>query len=951
MTKGSYTEFRDALRAFESGWDRDRYEDGIIIDAQLDQWAGGTVTDFFPNYTSWGDLSEDEWTAMSYRSANSLGFVGYQFGEALLIDLGYYDDDVYYLGGDTINRWDGTWTGKAGVNSLEDFMTAEAQEIAIQEAFGFNLQIIEQQLGYQGRSLDEFIGQTFNYQDVDGTTISVEISVTGLMAASHLRGAFGTVNLLLGGGASTDENGTSILRYIEEYGGYDSPTVDEAIAFFEDRKTGDEGLGSSDSTPPEGGETTEADSGNGTADVTKETADVVITWAYGIDAVVTDFDPAMDTIFVDWIGANDLEISETAEGLVFAIPSNLQSTTLADVSLDDLSAANFTIMDNTAAFEILSLIGEGAETPEPPVATVLTLNQSAIDGTGREILTDIAQVVIEADIAAEEFDISDVMELGYGMSTAMTLTSNGASKTFVLAGIALDDIDMSFFDIADAGVMQEVMEALNGDGHGGHMHQHVYINLDSTVQVIDGFMPAMGDMIEIEGDVTAEAFNIFEESGDALGQTVRIEIITEGVSKQIVFTGFGLDDLSPANITAVNQGVQNEIAAALGSGQEIPEEGYTLTYDSDGSNPPATSGTTDQDGTKFIADSNADDIVGFDPAVDEIDFGGTSVHGMIVTKSQAGEIVIDSPWSEAAQIVQGVTYQDVTIDNFGVVGNEHFRQDMGGVISWEQEVGPRNTDTVYIRSHEYNQHEVIDGFDPASMKISFLFFGTRERLSVEDSEEGMVISSLPSGQSFTFADVNTADLIPGMVEFHFDQVMEDNLEEPFGFDQNDVTLVDRTALLTPEAPPGATTDGFQTRTGDLTGSIYEEDGSNPEEPTDPEPSGPPSTPSETVAFTDGVADTYTLGWSFGTTTTITGFQPGEDTFEFGSLGDADVSVTEADGDLLIEVLGNGGDFVVFEGIQAEDLSRNDLSAPDWSSILDEDSAVVQALTDLGMDFA
>ena len=82
-SKGSYVEFRDALRAFESGWDRDRYESGNISDAQLTQWAGGPVTEFFQNYSSWGDLTDQEWDAISVSSSISIGFVGYQFGEAL----------------------------------------------------------------------------------------------------------------------------------------------------------------------------------------------------------------------------------------------------------------------------------------------------------------------------------------------------------------------------------------------------------------------------------------------------------------------------------------------------------------------------------------------------------------------------------------------------------------------------------------------------------------------------------------------------------------------------------------------------------------------------------------------------------------------------------------------------------------------------------------------------
>jgi len=47
-----------------------------------------------------------------YYIENWLGFIGkYQFGEALLKDLGYYQADVYYtLPGVQRNNWQGSWT-------------------------------------------------------------------------------------------------------------------------------------------------------------------------------------------------------------------------------------------------------------------------------------------------------------------------------------------------------------------------------------------------------------------------------------------------------------------------------------------------------------------------------------------------------------------------------------------------------------------------------------------------------------------------------------------------------------------------------------------------------------------------------------------------------------------------------------------------------------------------
>lgn len=173
------------------------------MDAQLNQWAGGTVSDFFPKHDSWGDLTDAQWKQMSYASTNTLGIVGYQFGQALLIDLGYYDDDVFFGDGAATNTWDGTWTGKNGITSLAEFKTKAAQETAMREAVGFNLKIIEEGLGNGGESLSDYIGTKPSYVE-NGQTVTVALTLTEIMAAAHLRGAYGTLNLLQGGNVSTD---------------------------------------------------------------------------------------------------------------------------------------------------------------------------------------------------------------------------------------------------------------------------------------------------------------------------------------------------------------------------------------------------------------------------------------------------------------------------------------------------------------------------------------------------------------------------------------------------------------------------------------------------------------------------------------------------------------------------------------------------------------------------
>ena len=210
------------------------------------------------------------------------------------------------------------------------------------------------------------------------------------------------------------------------------------------------------------------------------------------------------------------------------------------------------------------------------------------------------------------------------------------------------------------------------------------------------------------------------------------------------------------------------------------------------------------------------DISGFDPLRDVLDFGDISVHGLILGTLPDGTAAIVNPWGDPPQFqaLTGLSWADLSLDNVGIVGNEHLRQDIGAVLSWEQGIGDRDPNTIYLRSHEYGVHEVIESFDPTTQTLSFLYVGTRERLEVIDTAEGLLIQFEPSGQSLLLVGIQRSDLIGANLEFHHDQVVEDNLEVPFGFTADQVTLVSREGLLTPAAPAGDSTDGYQERAGE-----------------------------------------------------------------------------------------------------------------------------------------
>lgn len=162
-----------------------------------------------------------------YTSENTLGFMGkYQFGEPLLTDLGYYQASVYYGNGADKNYWRGSWTGKRGISSKEQFLNSrDVQEAAIREAFNLNLQRVNGALAAQGQSINNYLGQQKTFND-GGASKTITISLSGILAGAHLRGAYGVADLLLKNQPSHDEYGTSILKYVEEYGGYNVSPAD-----------------------------------------------------------------------------------------------------------------------------------------------------------------------------------------------------------------------------------------------------------------------------------------------------------------------------------------------------------------------------------------------------------------------------------------------------------------------------------------------------------------------------------------------------------------------------------------------------------------------------------------------------------------------------------------------------------------------------------------------------
>jgi len=190
---------------------------------------------------------------MQYGATNALGFIGYQIGEAALIDSGYYIPvqthlpgapegkkiDSYYTGGvpDSLwrngtrkavanvagkheailatdaNYWRGSGTGKHGLKSLGDLKQRLYQELIIRDLMRINVRRI---LEFMTNLADHSYFPDFLRSDYAPTPVTL----SGLLGAAHLCGMSSLLDLCATGAYTQDEFGTSIRTYVADFTGY-----------------------------------------------------------------------------------------------------------------------------------------------------------------------------------------------------------------------------------------------------------------------------------------------------------------------------------------------------------------------------------------------------------------------------------------------------------------------------------------------------------------------------------------------------------------------------------------------------------------------------------------------------------------------------------------------------------------------------------------------------------
>ena len=282
--RGTFADFLESLLAFESGvdpakfdWYVENYHSPLMSYPKVIS-PGLVVRDFETGDISFEMMTVQEYFTslgvgelfepgdpscirrMQYRVVNALGFVGYQLGEAILITTGYYTPEEitviangraeklerYYSGSaptslwqhgchearyklpgsdkwimaTDVNCWRGTFTGKDKVHSFADVLEPDRQEPVLREIFSANYHCLNEESKKRGLSVQSALRRFYSSTNPEETRT---YTLSGTLAAAHLCGPYGVLELFLSGAQAKDEFGTSIMQYLTDFADYETP--------------------------------------------------------------------------------------------------------------------------------------------------------------------------------------------------------------------------------------------------------------------------------------------------------------------------------------------------------------------------------------------------------------------------------------------------------------------------------------------------------------------------------------------------------------------------------------------------------------------------------------------------------------------------------------------------------------------------------------------------------
>ncbi|MCA3078621.1 MAG: hypothetical protein ING71_07535 [Rhodocyclaceae bacterium] len=253
---------RRVLRYWAVRWPGELERDPATGDPRLE---AVTVAEYFQRLgVAWlcDRVRPETVAAARYSVINGWGFIGFQMGEALLIETGHYLPNVVdrrrpsgrslptpsfysgdvpnlaWAGGVTstshrpyggpqeivathVNQWQGAFTGLDGADSLEAFRTQAVQERVFRSVLRHNYRRILQLAAAAGFDLNRRLDE-ISRRDGAAYTIS------GCLAAAHLCGPAGLYRYLATESEAWDETGTRFSSYLARFSGF---AVEAWLAF------------------------------------------------------------------------------------------------------------------------------------------------------------------------------------------------------------------------------------------------------------------------------------------------------------------------------------------------------------------------------------------------------------------------------------------------------------------------------------------------------------------------------------------------------------------------------------------------------------------------------------------------------------------------------------------------------------------------------------------------
>ena len=768
MSNGNFSEFLEALGAFESGIDTSQqYPDYWFDYLGVFDPARGNVDASTVDTSNPADLA-----MLQYHVHNTIGFLGkYQFGEPLLIDLGYYTPaPTGYYGSTATNEWQGTWTGKNGVNSKEDFMSV-AQEYAIREAFAMNMNIINARLEQAGTSIDDFLGNEFTYT-AQGITHTGVVTMSGILASAHLQGPGGVANLLLNNAVSYDEYGTNILSYMDKFGGFDNPFGTAANDFL------------SGSDYPE---TFVGGTGDNMIETGGGSDKIVIADNPGGTDTILDFEVGNDVISIGELGLKyaDLTISANGNDTVVSLPNN-QTVILKNVDASTIDGSSF--VQGTITIGWASNTGD----------TVIENYNPAHD------IIDLNYAFTSANLAIYEENGSTVIEI---------VNNN---QRVILEGTPLSDL--SAFNFIKAPLDFATVHFPNGEADnnppppsdntddGGSTppptdEPTVPANGDTIAytwnwgsnDVVEGFNLST-NAIDLQGFWTD--YNGFELYNNASGDAV-IDLSLLN-NQTITLVGIDANDMSAANFVGVS-GSFGDLGIGAPSPEPTPEpepepeptpepepeptpepEPEPEPVPEPPDNPNAGTG----DSYVYTWSWGANQVVSdFDAAVDTIDLHHfwTDYSSFDLYDNANGDAVFDlSGLNNQTITLEGVSVSDLGPNNIiGVNGSmsdalgdapvDSGGNDDDGVVvpAPDPDPVPGGGDT-YSFTWAWGSNDVVENFDPNSDTIDLHSFWTNsDSVPIYENAEGDTVIDLTTlnNQTITLEGVSVDDLTDGSIVF------------------------------------------------------------------------------------------------------------------------------------------------------------------------------------------